>query len=538
MSIPWPVRSSTKVGPPPPLAQQPLSTLSFPSLFALPDTKPLPWLSHDTTYDANADLREVERVLYDPQWLEERLEHFDGELPYVRTRSMFATHVFQQLTWGKICETQSARAVLPFFTRLKSNGINTRPLYDASPLNKILGRPHSPKLPSPAFIIDYAMQFSMAASFDLAGWYSQIPIGPALSNCLGIEVNGTTYQYTTLPQGFSEACWIAETIATRLCSGIEDSVAGIVYDNFLLAAKNDAHLRNLVASFDSNLSSCGVVKNEDKTSLGTSVEYCGLLLDLEHKSFTVTDEWAQKAAAALTQALHLKTWSFKSAFAIFGLCAWYLRVTRIPFCTTRPILSAQRLVGRRVHRGASWSSDFHPAPTLIAIITSVRDTLSKNQHIHWHDPPTLSLDTVIFSDASDWGWGIVLVQNGAVTDVRSGKWSEDEATLDIHIRETIAYRISRTTFPPASLYLVDNTVAVNAICKGHSPRPTLDRHLRSPEVLSTKAMIAWVPTALNIADFPSRNEPLPLSATKPNLLDITKDLRIRPVDWTYAQERA
>lgn len=531
-SIPW-SRGPTAHEVPPPLAPQPSSTLSFWSVQTLPDTKPLPWLSQHTTYDANADLEEVAKVLFDPAWVRTRLAQSTAKAPHVRTRSMLHDHVRQQLSWGKLVEDDNATIFMPFFTRLKSNGISTRPIYDASALKEILGTPHSPKLPTPAFIIDFAMQFRRAASFDLAGWYSQIPVGETLSRCLGIDVDGTHYRYVTLPQGFGESCWIAETIATRLCSGIEASVAGIVYDNFLFCAENDTQLASIVNVFDHNLRRCVVVKNEEKTTIGQKVEYCGLSLDLEEKTFAVTGEWSTKAAPAIRDALALRQWTFRTAFAIFGLCAWYLRVTRQPFCMVRPILSAQRLVGRRIHRGATWSSSFSPAPSLRSTIRRIHDSIAANAPIPWHEPPELQLDSVAYSDASDWGWGIVWVNQGRVADVQRGAWTCDERHTDIHIREIIAFRKARAQYPTATLYLVDNTVTVNAVRKGHSPRPSLDFHLRSPEVLSLRTFIAWVPTAENIADFPSRAENHPLPATTIDMHAAVKDLQLYPVDWTY-----
>lgn len=534
-------QSSTRSGVPP-LARQPDSTIRLFDIALLADTQPMHWVRDRPAYDANVDFTESVYVLMHPDWVNDRLPKDPLALPMRATRGLFANCVQQQVEWKKQVEVPYGflRSASCFFTKLKSSGTATRPLVDLSGLNAVLGKPRSPILPTPTQVIDYIMRFSRASSLDLSGWYSQIPAGAALSSICGTIIRGRHFAHITVPQGFGEAAAIAQAIATRLCSGVEEFVAGIIYDNFLLGAHSEEQLEQNTSMLRNNYKRCNVVENMEKATVGAVVEFCGMDINLEEKHWSVTDSWATKAAAALRDSLGLDYWSYEVAYAVFGIAAWFLRVRRQPFCFYREILSAQRLIGRRISRGGSWKDSFNPAPGLRNAMKRLAQQISINEKMPWSPPAPkcTSYDTIILSDASTtFGLGVVVLHHGKVVKCYGRKWTPQEASLDIHILEFIAFaEAKKEECVGNTLFLVDNTIVVNGFAKGHSPRPDLDRHIANNAPGFNHAL-AYVPTELNISDGHSRGDfSTPSDADVEQLLAALPTFKIRNVDWSYTHD--
>lgn len=524
----------------PPLAPQPASTISLFDVALLNDTRPLPWFRDRLDYDANKDFEESVYVLMHPEWVRTRLPKDLSTLPMRPTRGIFADCVHQQVTWKKQVEVPHGflLSASGFFTRLKSSGMS-RPLVDLSRLNPMLGKARSPILPTPTQVIDYAMMFCRAASLDLSGWYSQIPQGWALSSITGTIVNGRHFAHVTVPQGFCEAAAAAQAISIRLCSGIEDNIAGIIYDNFLVCNHSDELLAQSTSVLRNNFERCGVVENTEKATVGAVVEYCGMYIDLQSKYWSVTDSWATKAANVLRDAVALDVWVYKIAFAVFGICGWFLRVRRQPFCFHRELLSAQRLIGRRVARGGSWSDSFTPSDALRKAVVQLTFTIAVNQLVKWSPGPPRSscYDTIILSDASKtYGMGIVVLRDGKVIKCYGRKWTSEESKEDIHVLEFMAFiEAKKEECYGNTLFLVDNTIVVNCFAKGHSPRPNLDR-LIARNAKGFNHDLGYIRTDLNLSDGASRGcFDLPNDSAVSDLLAAVSTLKgIRRVDWSYS----
>jgi hypothetical protein len=491
-------------------------------------------------YDANKDFEESVYVLMHPQWVHDRLPKDLSSLPMRPTRGIFADCVQQQVSWKKQVEVPHGflLSASGFFTRLKSSGTATRPLVDLSRLNPILGKARSPILPTPTQVIDYAMRFARAASLDLSGWYSQIPQGAALSSITGTIINGRHFAHVTVPQGFCEAAAAAQAISIRLCSGIEDNIAGIIYDNFLVCNESDELLEQSTSVLRNNFERCNVVENTEKATVGAVVEFCGMDIDLQMKYWSVTDSWATKAANVLRDALALHVWAYQIAFAVFGICAWFLRVRRQPFCFHRELLSAQRLIGRRIARGGSWSDSFTPSNALRKAVEQLTFTIAVNQKVKWSPAPprSSSYDTIILSDASkSFGMGVVVLRHGKVVKCYGRKWTSEESKQDIHILEFVAFvEAKKEECVGNTLFLVDNTIVVNGFAKGHSPRPNLDR-LIAKNAKGFNHDLGYVPTDLNLSDKASRGcFDRPTDREVSELLEALPTLKIRRVDWSYS----
>jgi len=241
----------------------------------------------------------------------------------------------------------------------------------------------------------------------------------------------------------------------------------------------------------------------------SEMEVLGTVFDAIKKKIKMKDSFRCRATdvlgAELTSLTPLSLWRiagvcFYTAYAL-GICLAHFR---------GPI----RLLGR-VARGlggapkgdAAWtahvpvsSSELNDLRKMIALIATFPTT-----SFHPHIEPQRAL----FTDASDWGLGAVLVSHGTVT-IASRAWEGFEASLPIDSREVLAAHFGvMLYFAPGSdeapLLAVDNTAAYFAFVNGRSSEPCANEAVLAVRTHCSLSLI-WIPTELMPADGPSRNE--------------------------------
>ena len=127
-----------------------------------------------------------------------------------------------------------------------------------------------------------------------------------------------------------------------------------------------------------------------------------------------------------------------------------------------------------------------------------------------------NISVVIFSDASDHGWGAVLcTKNGFILSVGSA-WEKGEQHLSINERELIAAEFAAKNFGNVMannevLLCIDNTTAMQALRKGSSAAGAINSAvLRVLTQLGLSKPIGvrtiFVRSEHNIADEPSRGK--------------------------------
>lgn len=212
-----------------------------------------------------------------------------------------------------------------------------------------------------------------------------------------------------------------------------------------------------------------------------------------------------------------RTVTHQAIFQLGGIANWMLTIGRISFAMFRPILSAMRTVGRRISRGKSWSATFIPSDLLMTAVRTLEKLARENPAIPW--TPLKQHKWYLYTDAATWGLGWMMFdESGNVKDMGGREWTEEERDLNISEREMIAAVECYTALNPVAAasdatitLLIDNIVSYAALKKGFSPRPGIDKILRS--VPHIRMMMTWIPSEYNLADLPSRGANLPLLKT-------------------------
>lgn len=493
-------------GVPPPLAQMTTTTIDLGKLVGIAD-KAFRHVWH--LKEPCLSLDEAIGIVTDPSIFRHRVL-IDAPAPPPRsfTKNIYCSHLEQLLDWKKVQWVPKATAPdtpSPFYTRIKSNMRETRPIWAAIPSNSSQQSPPKLVLPSLRQSIDLAFSENRnvsAASIDMVGWFGQIPINTThLPIAVPKELSSRTefLVWCVLPQGWSWSPILAQTFSEALLTGL--CVKGIIYDNYLLAGSDEEVERDL-AELKRRCALIGAEINIEKSTMSPAriVIHCGAELNMETKAFRNEPKWCTAAEKLLDLATKQHYLSHRSVFHLAGTVNWLLQVRRIPFACFRPVLTAMRVVGRRVGRGRSWNAPFCKNDHLQSALHSALSLVKKNEPINW--TPVPGITQYVYSDASDWGMGFVIFTGGKLTTSFTRPWTQEEKTINIADREAIAWFAAYERAEPGSHFFIDNVVLAGGLRRGHSARNQIDSIIRSSLPLS--CTISRIPSDLMIADPLSR----------------------------------
>ena len=330
------------------------------------------------------------------------------------TREDVFHQLLDMISWNKLAVRGIPKSERPkkpdgaFFVRPKSDKKKSRPLYDGSP-----GNEPAPRfaLPSMDLIIDTAMRQASelhelgeragAASIDQRSWYPQIPIAEAVGRRLmiglthklrrrlarhfGIPMDDLCIIHLVLAQGWSWAPIAAQTLSEVLLAGLDP--AGCIYDNYLLvdSMKQPTKVSTFLAR--TARTKCELNTEKSQMELQPLVSFCGGELDLDRLRHRCDSAWAEKLSAALDSVSDSRDVSYRTAYKLISSSLYFLRLTGEKLCQHRPLLSAMRVIGRRVYRGASWETPWQISPGLRAALRAIGLAAAKNDWKQWVPPP-------------------------------------------------------------------------------------------------------------------------------------------------------
>jgi len=471
------------------------------------------------------------------------------------TREDVFHQLLDMISWNKLAVRGIPKSERPkkpdgaFFGRPKSDKKKSRPLYDGSP-----GNEPAPRfaLPSMDLIIDTAMRQASelhelgeragAASIDQRSWYPQIPIAEAVGRRLmiglthklrrrlarhfGIPMDDLCIIHLVLAQGWSWAPIAAQTLSEVLLAGLDP--AGCIYDNYLLvdSMKQPTKVSTFLAR--TARTKCELNTEKSQMELQPLVSFCGGELDLDRLRHRCDSAWAEKLSAALDSVSDSRDVSYRTAYKLISSSLYFLRLTGEKLCQHRPLLSAMRVIGRRVYRGASWETPWQISPGLRAALRAIGLAAAKNDWKQWVPPPPESFSEYryfLYTDASDWGFGWVLTDaEGHIIEQFQEAWPDNikklvnldqlhisarEMFALVHAAEAIKHDLK---INEPILAFQDNTAVIGGVAKGYSPKPILDSLLRT---LDFTGAISYVNTLENYADALSRGERHPEDALLP-----------------------
>jgi hypothetical protein len=354
--------------------------------------------------------------------------------------------------------------------------------------------------------------------FDASAFYDQFVVAPKVRRHFGVKTSRGFFVQNVLGMGYRPACAIAQTTAELLISFELDGVTALAYiDNFIFGSDNKEALEAAVKIFLERCKSAGVVLNSSE-SLPIADEFdclgehyrCG-----EDGTRSLTENTIAKLGAAVkvVQQQTTENISFKQLSAVYGILFYASAVIDLPICQFRTAVSA--------FRNSCVLASINGWDSAACRLSSeaFHDTMRWLSLALLNKPVPLSEEsaepvTTVYVDASEWGFGGVVVRPSGATELISVPWALSDGNLQSSVlsEPLAAFRVLLMTIRPDSpanvnLYS-DHAGLVFAGKRGWAKAASYNECLRRLNELLPLAKVQWnfIAGVCNPADKLSRGE--------------------------------
>jgi len=342
-------------------------------------------------------------------------------------------------------------------------------------------------------------------TFDLKSGYHHVPINVDYQNYLGFSWtfdSGVTryFVFVVLPFGLASACYVFTKVMRPLVKKWRNlSIKSTMYiDDGISSAKTFAQTLEDSLQIRSDLEKAGLTVNSAKSNFVPSQtgSWLGFQIDTRLMKFFVPQEKIDKLSSLLSVTLHQKSFTARSIAKIAGhLLSMKCAIGPIVRLFTRQMY---KFVESRYSWDSSMASDEPLRDELKFWLRNLRNANGyqiKDNHV---------TSKIIFSDASDSGYGGYLVQRLGNVITRGDFVMQEQATSSTH-RELLAVKnvllsVHQHIKNEAVLWFSDNANVARIIDSG-STKPCLQN--LAIDIFETclrfniKLIPSWIPREMN-----------------------------------------
>ena len=344
-------------------------------------------------------------------------------------------------------------------------------------------------------------------SFDLKSGYHHVDVAEVHQKFLGIEWGGAYYVFTVLPFGLSTACYVFTKLLRPLVRYWRArGIRIVVYLDDGLAVSADERSAHAASDFvRETLGNAGFVTHPVKSQWQPvqRLTWLGFVIDTSLGHLEVPTEKITLLRRQIQQTLSMNQIPARLLASVVGrVIAMGLAIGPLTRFMTRSLYSV-------IEARSSWCERLQLSPEAEQELIFWRERISEyNAHPFWRAPSAVR---VVYSDASDTGFGGYMVEHGPCTAY--GQWSPEEAIQSSTWRELSAvYRVLHSM--AAKLrnsrvrWFTDNQNVVHILRVG-SKKQHLQKVAMDVFTLSMSNHIhlepEWIPRELNEkADYLSR----------------------------------
>jgi hypothetical protein len=295
--------------------------------------------------------------------------------------------------------------------------------------------------------------------------------------------------------------------------------------------------------FRKNCEYAGATWNvEQNNAVHSAGEFCGVKYDYNAGTTSAPPSILEKLNTYHDRFIRAPTYT--SAAALFGVIFHVSAILRAPLADYYHVIKWYR---KTMSRAAKLEPD-GDAP--VAFWASAKPQLQEWMRFLIANRPTsrppdrITSGIKLFTDASDYGWGAVLILGDGVMRIVGNSWNPKERARDICERETMAVDNAATAFESwlrntAFELYVDNTSAMWSIAKGYARAYHLNTRvgeLRSTlKDLDARFTIHYVRSADNIADGPSRGNLAQLASPYVGRVGVSKEHLLPTSEKKYVE---
>lgn len=386
-----------------------------------------------------------------------------------------------------------------------------------------------------AEIRDAGVKHRFAASLDFTKFFQQFCLNRSAAAWWAVNLLGQSYRLSTVPTGAVFPPIIAQLLSTvllRVAAANEPVHYDCTIDNLRLMSDD---LSSLWRAWKRLLGMCKTLNitigeaNPPPTNTHLVSPYTYLGMEFGQDTTGPYCALSRRSVAKMRSIVcdgELNADTPKPAvdfLRIFGSTLWASTVTHYPLGVLYYIIKFIRRVCHKITKAhGDLSIEMTLWPAILNTWTSAIETLCCAKY---RRAPTPTCTATLYTDASDDGWGVVVVDHpSSHLLTRGGPWTQSERSQSINLRELRALRIGvrilcamhqayQNEMPPNSTLgvtiYVDNTTALawfnNGRAKQFAPN-ALAMEINALLVLNNIALreVAYIPSARNLADAPSR----------------------------------
>jgi hypothetical protein len=387
------------------------------------------------------------------------------------------------------------------FAKRKPSGA-IRIIYNATPVNAELSEPPPLALRDLRDARELLKNCSIAAAADLTDAFFMVPVAAQSQHLLGFRFRLIRYVYQVMPFGLSWAPFILQSLTNRLLQAAAlRTAAGSTYvDDTLFGGTSTRNVAGAQKRYVRTARALGfLIKREKLQPPSTKVTFLGVDIDLTARTIALTERRKKnlhRVAAVLHQQLRRRgkmSTLRKTARTLAGHLASAAALTSANLAALKPIQMLRERSTPSRRRNAAY--------TAAKLMTAELPPL----------PLVWEPSSVLYTDASDHHWGAVFLHHGRETKL-SGAYPPHMAAAHINAKElwTVLAVVRRLALHDHAVQLMlDNRSALYAVRSG-ARAPALQKLalLLNGHCSKNRVMIlpTWIPTALNIADAPSRQQ--------------------------------
>ena len=347
--------------------------------------------------------------------------------------------------------------------------------------------------------------------FDLKSGYHHVDIFPGHHKYLGFrwDTNSETnyYVFTVLPFGLATACYLFTKLMRPLVRYWRGrGLKAIVYlDDGIIAVKGEQRALEESNLVRHELECAGFVINQEKShwTPTKSIEWLGFNIDLAKGEFSVPTNKLDALKSQLHAVAEAPTVPARQLASMVGkIMSMSLALGPVTRMMTRNLYL---VLNQRI----AWCQNLVLTPEASQELTFWMEEITKfNGRYIWPKPSALR---VVYSDASDTGYGGYMVEHG--NRVTNGQWLEHEAQESSTWRELRAVRLILESFQTflkneRVRWFSDNQNVVRIVQYG-SRKPTLQAEALAIFSVCMRNLIRiepeWIPREQNkFADYLSR----------------------------------
>ena len=429
-------------------------------------------------------------------------------------------------------EGERLRCVSPGFFVPKSTPGVWRLVVDQRPLNACLPKP-SVRYPRLIPFLNKHADWPFALVADIADAFYSVGVAKGSLDLMGVAVLGEQFVMEALPMGLSHSPGSLVTVYKVIGQALERrGFPNLIYlDDALVLLRHPSEAVGIL----NLLRSLGLRVKEEKVQIGAKVSYLGHVIDLGTKRLCIQPERRE----ALIANLDAMAWEAQQGQRRLPLrrvqsLTGKLEYAAVSVPTLRlelpPLHACQRRGELVLRRGQAPLCVLNSA--CLGSLRRLRERLARPLHRTFASTEACS---VVWTDASDAGYGVVMEREGREPEVVSGIFVHSWKLAHINIKELralslglelLAARVKTEPWRRVVCY-TDSSVVEAQIWRNYAPSPSAVGLLETISALAERKRwrltLRWIPSEENLADQPSRDPHRDTFQFRPALFQQVRD---------------